>query len=227
RTGGTRKNTGDELDEKLENIAASVETGIGETSGRVSFSCLKENTDEVLSVFKDVLTTPEFRQDKLDLAKTQLRSGIARRNDEPHGIAEREFDEIVYGRDNPYGWSEEYEHVNRIQRDDLIAFYKRYFFPANIMLAVRGDFSTTEMKAKLEKLFADWTYQQPPVPEFPKVTAKPAPGIYIASKDDVTQTFFAMGHLGGLLKDKDFPALQVMGDVLGGGFTSRLFQRVR
>jgi zinc protease len=227
RTGGTKKNTGDELDEKLENIAASVETGIGETNGRVSFSALKENTDEVLSIFKDVLTTPEFRQDKLELAKTQLRSGIARRNDDPHGIAEREFDEIVYGRDNPYGWSEEYEHVNRIQRDDLIAFYKRYFFPANIMLAVRGDFSTTEMKAKLEKLFADWTYQQPPVPEFPKVTAKAAPGIYLAAKDDVTQTFFSMGHLGGVLKDKDYPALAVMSDVLGGGFTSRLFQRVR
>ena len=227
RTGGTKRNTGDELDEKLENIAASVESSIGETNGRVSFSTLKENTDEVLSIFKDVLTTPEFRKEKLDLAKTQLRSSIARRNDDPHGIAQREFDEIVYGRDNPYGWSEEYEHVNRIQREDLIAFYQRYFFPANIMLAVHGDFSAPEMKAKLEKLFADWTYAQPPVPEFPKVTAKPAPGIYIASKDDVTQTFFAMGHLGGLLKDKDYPALEVMGDVLGGGFTSRLFQRVR
>jgi zinc protease len=227
RTGGTKKNTGDELDEKLENIAASVEAGIGETSGRVSFSALKENTDEVLSVFKDVLTTPEFRQEKLELAKTQLRSGIARRNDDPHGIAAREFDEIIYGRDNPYGWREEYEHVNRIQREDLIDFYKRYFFPANIMLAVRGDFSTPEMKAKLEKLFADWTYQQPPVPEFPKVTAKPAPGIYLAAKGDVTQTFFSMGHLGGVLKDKDYPALEVMADVLGGGFTSRLFQRVR
>ena len=227
RTGGTRKNTGDELDEKLENIAASVEAGIGENSGRVSFSALKENTDEVLSVFRDVLTTPEFRQDKLDLAKTQLRSAIARRNDDPHGIVEREFDEIIYGRDNPYGWREEYEHVNRIQRQDLIDFYKRYFFPANIMLAVRGDFSAPEMRAKLEKLFADWTYQQPPVPPFPKVTAKAAPGIYLAAKDDVTQTFFAMGHLGGVLKDKDYPALEVMTDILGGGFPSRLFQRVR
>jgi zinc protease len=227
RTGGTKKNTGDELDEKLENIAASVETSIGETSGRVSFSALKENTDEVLSVFKDVLTTPEFRPEKLDLAKTQIRSSIARRNDDPHGIAEREFDELVYGRDNPYGWSEEYEHINRIQREDLIAFYQRYFFPANIMLAVRGDFSAPEMKAKLETLFADWTYRQPPVPEFPKVTAKPAPGVYLASKDDVTQTFFSMGHLGGILKDKDYPALEVMADILGGGFPSRLFQRVR
>jgi predicted Zn-dependent peptidase len=204
-----------------------VEASIGETNGRVSFFALKENADEVLSVFKDLLTTPEFRQEKLDLAKTQLSSAIARRNDDPHGIAQRECSEIVYGRDNPYGWREEFEHLNRIQREDLIAFYKRYFFPANIMLAVHGDFSAAQMKAKLESLFADWTYQQQPVPEFPKVTARPAPGIYLASKEDVTQTFFCMGHLGGILKDKDYPALEVMADVLGSGFTSRLFQRVR
>jgi zinc protease len=227
RTGGTKNSTGDQLDEKLENIAASVESHIDESSGRVSFSALKENGDEVLSIFKDVLTSPEFRQDKLDLAKTQIRSGISRRNDDPHGIAEREFFSIIYGRDTPYGWREEYETVDRIKREDLIAFYKRYFFPANIMLAVQGDFSAPEMKAKLEKLFADWTYQQPPVPPFPEVTSKAGPGIYVAAKEDVTQTFFSLGHLGGVLKDKDYPALQVMGDILGGGFPSRLFQRVR
>src|SRR5262245_45476758 len=127
RTGGTAKNTGDELDEKLENIAASVETSIGETSGRASFSALKENTDEVLAFFHDLLTAPQFRQDKVDLARTQISSSISRRNDDPHGIAEREFDERLYGRDNPYGWREEYEHVNRIRREDLIGFYKRYF----------------------------------------------------------------------------------------------------
>jgi len=227
RSGGTKTTTGDQMDEKLENIAASVESNIGESSGRVSFSALKENIDDVLAIFHDVLTSPEFRQDKVDLAKLQFNSGISRRNDDPHSIAQREFSSIVYGRDNSYGWLEEYETINRIQRPDLIAFYKRYYFPANIMLAVHGDFSATEMKAKLEKLFADWTYQQQPVPPFPPVTAKPAPGIYVASKEDVTQTFFAMGHLGGLLNDKDYPALEVMGDILGGGFPSRLFQRVR
>ena len=69
RTGGTRAKTGDQLDEQLENIAATVESGIGETSGSVSFSALKENTDEVLGIFHDVLTAPEFRQDKIDLVK--------------------------------------------------------------------------------------------------------------------------------------------------------------
>jgi zinc protease len=227
RTGGTRAEAGDVLDEKLENIAASVEASIGESSGRVSFSALKENTDEVLAIFHDVLTSPEFRQEKLDLAKVELRSSISRRNDDADGIADREFEAIVYGRNNPYGWVEQFEHLDRIRRDDLVAFYKRYFFPSNIMLAVYGDFSAPEMKAKIEKLFAGWNYHQEPVPAFPAVTAKPAAGIYTAVKDDVTQTFFTMGHLGGTLKDQDYSALQVMADILGGGFPSRLFQRVR
>ena len=83
------------------------------------------------------------------------------------------------------------------------------------------------MKANLEKLFADWTVQQPPPPPFPKVEAKPSPGIFVGAKNDVTQTFFMVGHLGGELRDKDYPALEVMSDILGGGFRSRLVERVR
>jgi zinc protease len=227
RTGGTRTKTGEQLDEQLEDIAASVESNIGETSGGVSFSALKENADEVLGVFKDVLTAPEFRADKITLARTQLRSGIARRNDDARGVAEREFDDIVYGKDTPYGWDIEYATVDRITRADLQDFYKRYFFPANIVLGVWGDFDTAGMKARIEKLFSDWTVEQPPVPEFPKVAGKPAPGAYVAVKKDVTQTFFYIGQLGGEYKDKDYPALVIMADILGGGFRSRLVERVR
>jgi zinc protease len=227
RSGGTRHKTGDQLDEELENIAASVESDIGESAGSVSFTALKENTDEVLGIFHDVLTEPQFRQDKIDLAMSELRSGIARRNDDPHGVAEREFADIVYGKDTPYGWDIEYATLDNIKRTDIIAFYKRYFFSANMLMAVWGDFSTPEMHARLAKLFGDWKYQQPPVPPFPPVREKPQPGIFVAKKEDVTQTFFLEGHLGGELKDKDFPALEVMADILGGGFQSRLVRRVR
>ncbi len=227
RSGGTKAKSGDDIDVQLENIAASVESNVGETSGTLSFSCLRENTDEVMQVFHDFMTSPEFRQDKVDLAKTQVRSGISRRNDDPNGILGREFSNILYGRNTPYGWEMQYEHIDHIQRQDLIDFYHRYYFPANIMLGIYGDFSAADMKARLEKVFADWTYQQPPVPKFPAVSASAAPGVYLASKDDVTQTFFSIGHLGGVLNDKDYPALEVAADILGGGFSSRLFQRVR
>src|SRR6185369_1817065 len=42
-----------------------------------------------------------------------------------------------------------------------------------------------------------------------------------------TQTFFNAGQLGGVANDKDYPALQIMGDILGGGFQSRLMERIR
>jgi zinc protease len=227
RTGGTRNKTGDQLDQELESLAADVESSIGEGSGTVSFNALKENTDEVLGAFHDVLTSPEFRQDKIDLAKDQLRSGIARQNDDAHGVVEREFTDIVYGKDTPYGWDMKFATIKRIGRDDLINFYTRYVFPSNVMLAVWGDFNAADMKAKIERLFAGWNVAQPPVPAFPAVRNTPAPGVYLAVKSDVAQTFFAIGQLGGELRDKDYPALEVMSDILGGGFRSRLFQRVR
>jgi len=227
RAGGSKTQTGDQVDEQLENIAASIESSIGESYGTVNFSCLKENTPQVLGVFHDLLTAPEFRQDKLDLEKKQIRSGIARRNDDANEILEREFPAVVYGRQTPYGWSIEYSDIDNIQRPDLIQFYQRYFFPANILLAIYGDFDTAQMKQQLTQVFSSWQAKQPPVPKFPDVTAKPLAGVFLANKPDVTQTFFTIGHLGGILSDKDYPALEVASEILGGGFSSRLFQRIR
>lgn len=227
RSGGTKAKTGDQIDEELENVAGSVEAGMDETSASMSFSAMKESSDQVLGVFKDLLTAPEFRQDKLDLAISQTRSGIARRNDDANGIPDRELARIVYGPTTPYGWQVEYEDLLHIHRDDLVQFYRRYYFPKNIMLAVYGDFKIPEMKQKLEALFADWKADQPPVSKFPEVIVKPAAGIYFAEKDDITQTFFAIGELGGTLRDKDYAALQVASNILGQGFSSRLMSQIR
>ncbi len=227
RSGGTHAKTGDQLDEELENVAASVESNLAETSATVSFAALKETIDPVLETFKGVLTEPEFRQDKIDLLIAQVRSGIARRNDDAQAIAERELTAILYGRTTPYGWQVEYADLDRIHREDLVQFYRRYYFPKNVMLAVYGDFSTSEMKDKLERIFGDWKVEQPAVPPFPEVTAKPDPGIFLGEKSDVTQTFFAIGQLGGMLRDPDYPALEVASDILGSGFTSRLMTQIR
>lgn len=227
RSGGTKTKTGDQIDEELENLAGSVESSMDETFASMTFSGLKETIDPVLEEFKSVMTEPEFRQDKLDLLLSQTRSAIARRNDDPDGIPDRELMRILYGRETPYGWQVELEHLARIHREDLIQFYRRYYFPKNIMLAVYGDFSTPQMKDKLEKLFAGWTVEQPPVPPFPMVTQKPSPGVYLAEKDEVTQTFFSIGELGGTFRDKDYAALQVASNILGQGFSSRLVEQIR
>ncbi|MBY0505812.1 MAG: insulinase family protein [Bryobacteraceae bacterium] len=227
RSGGTKAKTQEQINEALEGIAGSVESSIGETSGNVGFSALAETSDQVMALFAEILTQPAFRQDKIDNAKIRERSGISRRNDDAGGIAGREFSRILYGPNTPYGTQMEYATLDAITRDDMVAFYDRHFFPANMMLSVYGDFKTAEMKERLEKLFGNWKVQRPPVPAMPKVSETAKPGVKYVEKTDVTQAFIRIGHLSGKLNDKDYPALEVMSSILGGGFPSRLVRKVR
>jgi predicted Zn-dependent peptidase len=227
RTGGTTSRTGDQIDEQLEQIAASVETGIGTSSGRASMSVLKEDVDTGLAILADVLMDPAFRQDKIDLAKISARSAIARRNDNPGGIASREYAKLIYGPDSVYARQTEYATIDSITRDDLVAFHRQYFHPNSTMLAVWGDFDAKGMIAKIENAFKDWPKTDIKVPPVPEVKYDFRPTVSAIRKDDMSQSVIRMGHIGGLLSDPDYHALMVMNEILGGGFTSRLFKNVR
>lgn len=227
RSGGTALKTGEQLDDLLESLGGAIDAGIGETAGTVSFFSLKENADAVLLLVKEMLAQPGFRQDRLDQARVQLRNAILHRNDSPETVTLRELRAMVFGNDNAFGWQQQYGTIDRITRGDLRNFYQRYYFPANLIFGIRGDFQVAQMEATLTKLFADWTVQQKPVPEFPKVTNSPSPGIFLVEKKDATQTFFTIGQLGGQFNDKDYAALQIAANLLGGGSHGRLAERTR
>lgn len=227
RTGGTTSKTGDELDEELEQIAASVETGIGLNSGYASMSVLKEDIDTGLAILADVLMNPAFRQDKIELAKIQHRSMIARRNDYVWSIAGREFDKLIYGHQSIYARHTEYATIDSISRDDLVAFHRKFFYPNNMMLAVWGDFEIRRMIEKIEQAFKDWEKADVELPEVPEVQYEFRPTVSVIRKDDINQANIRLGHIGCLMSDPDYFALIVMNRILGSGFTSRLFRNVR
>jgi predicted Zn-dependent peptidase len=227
RTGGTTSKTGDEIDEQLEQIAATVETGIGRGSGSAFMSVLKDDVDTGLSVLADVLMNPAFRQDKIDLAKIQARTGIARRNDNPSGIASREYTKLIYGPESVYARHVEYATIDNITRDDLVAFHRKFYHPNNVMLAVWGDFETKQMVAKITEAFKDWARADVDVPPVPEVRYDFRPTVNAIVKADMNQSVIRLGHIGGLMNDPDYFALMVMNEILGSGFTSRLFKNVR
>lgn len=227
RTGGTTTKTGDELDEELESIAASVETGIGLNSGSASMSVLKQDLDTGLAILADVLRNPAFAQDKIELAKMQQRSMISRRNDDVGEIAGREFGKLIYGPQSVYARQEEYATIDNISRDDLVTFHKEFYGPNNAMLAVWGDFDTRQMIEKIEKAFEAWEKVDLDLPKVPQVQYEFRKTVNVVRKDDVNQSNVYLGHIGGLMSDPDYFALIVMNRILGGGFTGRLFKNVR
>jgi len=227
RTGGTASMTGDEMDEELESIAASVETGIGLNSGAASMSVLKRDLDKGLSILADVLINPAFREDKIQLAKMQASSAIARRNDQVGAVAGREFDKLIYGPESVYARHEEYATIGSISREDLVNFHRKYFGPNNAMLAVWGDFDTKQMIKKIEQAFEKWEKVDLDLPKVPEVKYEFRKTVNVVRKDDVNQSNVYLGHIGGLRSDPDYFALIVMNRILGGGFTGRLFKNVR
>jgi zinc protease len=227
RTGGTTTRTGNQIDEQLEQIAASVETGIGLNSGQASMSVLKEDFDTGLTILADVLMNPVFAEDKIELTKIQARSGIARRNDDIEAIANREYNKLIYGPNSVYARHIEYATIDNITRDDLIAFHKKYYHPNNVIMSVWGDFDTKEIIRKIENAFKGWEKTDVKVEPVPKVEYQFRPTVNTVKKDDIHQSLILMGHIGGTRKDPDYFALVVMNEVLGSGFTGRLFKSVR
>lgn len=226
RTGGTKTKTGDQLDDYLEARAAKVETSGSSDSASVTWDCLKETFDDVFKVYLELVREPEFRQDKIAIAKNQLNTGISRRNDNPSQIAYREAAKLVYGADSPYARVPEYTTVASVGRDDLLAWRQRFVHPNNIILGVVGDFDSKAMEARLRQAFESWP-KGPAAPKRQLTFHGPKPGVYFVQKDDVTASTVQMVDLGTVRDNPDYYAIEVFNQFFGGSFSSRLFSNIR
>jgi zinc protease len=226
RTGGTKAQTGDQLDDYLEIRAAKVETGGNVDSTTIGFTCLKSDFDDVFKVLTDLLREPEFREDKVDLAQKEFFDAISRRNDEVGEIAARESAKLAYGAQNPYARVPEYKTVAAVTRQDLIDWHRVHVHPNNIILGVAGDFDPAAMEAKLRAAFGSWP--KGPAAKKEDIQFQPAkPGYYAISKEDVNQSSIRMVALGIRRDNPDYYAVTVFNEAFGGGFSSRLFQKLR
>jgi zinc protease len=225
RTSGTAKLDGDALDDLLEAKAAHIETGDGEDSTTLSWDSLKGDADQVFSLALDLLLHPKFSAEKLQLAQQQEATAIVRRNDDEAEIADRESAKLVYGANSPYTRQPELATIGVVTVDDLKAWHERTI-GGKLIVGISGDFDPVAMEAKLRAAFEGLPLVKA-APERHDVFAGPAPGISFIDKEDVNQSNVQIVGLGTDRRNPDVPAIAVMNEILGGGFASRLFQKVR
>jgi zinc protease len=226
RTGGTKSQTGDQLDDYLEIRAAKVETNSTADSTTISWSCLKADSDDVFKAFDDLLREPEFRSDKVDLVQKEYFDAISRRNDNVDEIVGRESAKLAYGAQNPYARVAEYKTVAAVTRQDLVDWHRAHVNPSNIILGIVGDFDSAAMEAKLRQTYGAW----PKGPALKEAKIEPAPakpGYYLVQKEDVNQSSIDMVAVGIKRDNPDYYAVRVFNEAFGGGFSSRLFRTIR
>jgi len=228
RDGGTKNLTPEELDEKVDFLAASLSSNIGDTRGSARLSCLSKDIDEGLGLFVEMLRYPRFDEERLRKAKDRMLQNLKRRNDATASISGIEWGFLMNGENHFTNRYSTPEAIKTVTRDDLFAFHRKYFHPGNMILAVAGDFDRAKMLKKLEKAFGDWPVGETGPSTFPAPDFTPSPGVYLVDKKDVNQGRVTVGHKSIVRGSPDEFALMVMNGILGAsGFRSRLVAKVR
>ena len=197
-------------------------------TGSVTLNLLAKDVDRGLALLLDVLRSPRFDQARLAKAKEDMLSAMKRRNDDAEDIEDREWNRLVYGDSYWINRLATRASVDGITRDDLVAFHRQLTVPANLVVAVAGDFDRRQMLDKLDRTLGAWKAQGAAAPPVPPPSGSAKPGVYLIDKKDVNQGRVSIGHLGARRPLADEAALQVANDIYGGGgFTAWMMLRIR
>ncbi|MCU0787199.1 MAG: insulinase family protein [Verrucomicrobia bacterium] len=225
--GGTKSLSADALEERLAFLAAVLTSEVTDTQGNLRLNLLSKDLDEGLAILRSTLAEPRFEQDKLALRQEQLLQLMKQRNDDSANIEARDREFLAYG---DAFWSNQYEteaSIRSITQDDLRTFHRRWFHPSNFVVAASGDFDREVMREKLESVFADWPFAGDEPPAIPTNAVFASPGAYLVNKD-VNQGRVSIMLPGVMRTDPDYFSIVLMNRILGGGgFTSRIVNRVR
>ncbi len=229
-TQGTAKRTPQELEEAIQQLGASINVNAGGEDVTVSVNTLAKNYDATLALVEEILLEPRWDEKEFDLIKRSTLSAIRQQDANPNSVASRNFDQLIYGKDNirskPLIGTT--ESVNAITIADLKAFYAKAISPSVARMHVVGAVDKGKVTASLKALDSRWKAKTVDIPQHAVTAAAAKPGVYFVDIPDAKQSVIRFGYLGLAVTDRDFYPAQVMNYILGGGgFASRLTLQLR
>jgi zinc protease len=225
---GTTKRTATAIAEELDFLGARLDASAGGTGSTVSLSLLSKDIERGLDLFGDILQDSRFEPVELERERTQMLSQIQQRRVDPRQVVSDVFREMLYGEHPLHRPISGYATtVPQITREDVMAFYQRFYVPNNAILVMVGDFSEARMLELIERALGGW--QARPLDQVTLPQPSPTDGKQVRIVDmDVNQSSIQFGHLSVRRADPEFAALRAMNYILGGGgFVSRLTRSIR
>ncbi|HUQ53837.1 MAG TPA: pitrilysin family protein [Gammaproteobacteria bacterium] len=228
---GTAEMDALQISDSLATLGAELSSGANLDFSVVGLSALKENLDESLAIYSDVILNPAFPPAELERLKRLQLAGIQQEKNSPTDMALRVLPRLLYGDGHAYSLpmtgSGTEEAVSALDRDDLVAYHDTWFKPNNATMIVVGDTTLAEIQPKLEALFARWRRGDVPAKTLPDVAVPQRPSVYLIDRPGSEQSVIIAGHLIGKRDRADDIAVDAMNDILGGAFTSRVNMNLR
>ena len=254
RRGGSTRTSAHALDDTLEFISAGLSTSQGTWSTKFSIDCLSKDFTTMMALAGELLTSPGFDKDQLEIVKTNFVTAHEQRFDTPSKVLAALKLKVNFAP-NPRLWDATLEEYKKVSVDDLKRLsayvYKNVFYafaksavfdgkasasaPGRIVFALSGDVKRDSALAMLSDFFKT-LLQQPfdtssfssrPYSAPQQVAFLNKPGTYVVDKD-ITQANISMNQPFVKRPHPDYYPTAVANFILGGGsFSSRLMTRVR
>ena len=181
---------------------------------------------QIFDVVSDVYLNSTFPDAEIEKEKGVIIEEINMYEDTPSRHVQDLFMKLLYG-DTPAGWNiaGEKENILKMKRDDFVTYKSRHYVPEATVLVVAGQVKEAEVMKEVKKIFGSVKKEQKD--QKVKVKEMQAKPEVLVSFKKTDQTHFVLGMRSYDLFSKHGPALTVLGGILGGGMSSRLFQKLR
>jgi zinc protease len=224
---GTPTRSAGEITRAIESNGGAINAATQLETTHYYIDIPSRNASKALDVLADTLLHPTFPQDELERERRVIVEEIHRRDDSPDATLWDEFISHVF-HPTPYGTlvigSE--QTVLGLTREDLFSYFRKHYIPSRLCLVIAGDFKIPKVLAQVENLFGSLAPAESFETRMPEtLTPRPAETAFL--KKPVQLTYFAAGFPTVGLGHPDMVSLDVFADMLGGGVSSRLFQRLR
>jgi len=219
------------IGEELESLSAEFSAGANLDFATVDLDALKANIDKSLEIYADLILHPAFPEKEFTRLQKDRLAAIQREKVTPNFMALRVMPSLLYGKDHPYSGAflttGTEATVSKMTREDLVKFHEAWFKPNNATLLIVGDTTLAEVTPKLERLFASWKSGEVPKQTIPSA---PEPGkdvVYLLDRPGSGQSLILAAQLAPAFNDPDQISLELVNDIFGGNFSSRINMNLR
>ncbi len=224
---GTKQKNAFAINEHFEFYGAYLNRSCYNETAIISLHCLSKHLPELLPVVAEIITESIFPEEELAIYKQNQKQRLEVNLKKCDFIANRLIDEYVYGFHHPYGRYTSTLDYDQLQREELADYYKRFYTEGKCIMFVAGK-PPADAEQQLNKAFGHLPFNQNSVVE-KQFNLQPAEGrkYNIVNDADGVQGAIRIARQFPNRHHPDFSKAQVLNNIFGGFFGSRLMANIR
>lgn len=222
---GTENRSAKEIAESIDNIGGQLNAFTGKECTCFYTKTLDTHIDITVEVLSDMLFNSRLDKKDIDVERKVILEEIGMYEDSPEELVHDILSETVWD-DNPLGYPilGTHECLSKLNKEMILNYITSNYLPENSVISVAGNFDEEMLLSLIKKHFSKWDTKNKAVPAFESAEFHPKTRI---KEKDTEQVHICIGFKGIEHGSDELYTLLAINNILGGGMSSRLFQKIR